>query len=441
MLIGGRIRDINQFHRHQHCLYLDDNYICFEQDQINSSSHANKFYVILDFYPTETGEKIAFYKQQYLNILHNFNVPLSHICMISNTPIGKQLRRLYKNVAYLNMKDKNETVHFVNRFLIDNVLEQIDRKNLTNCSIILDVIALGTIRIDAHDLLVSHTGGNEDADFLNNQEFYLMMDSLYKSNKIRDVTYIMNSCYAGFKFGGMFFDWLIKTNKFQPNSNLLFSKPLLIYVYILILYLETNPVNINCLTDVNCQKYVETNLLNLGLGNHINLIKEFKEVCNKHEVAFVNLIDRQKTNPFDTDRGALNVFSNALLNLFNEVSNDASYLLFHNYLDSPFKQLDSLKNLHVNFDEFNHMLTRYYMDILKAYIRRTNNKGKLAPYMIAMGINNLGVIHAEKDLDFIMSLVNKSLSEVKHPFLVSLNGKGTRYANPDTPPILLEDLF
>jgi hypothetical protein len=421
-------------------MYKDGEFLCFEKELVNSNSHPNKFYVVLDFLSVEEKDKIYYYKQLYLNILYNFNVPLDNILILTKTPMPKMLKLLYGLCLELNESDdKSSVIHQVNQFLSNNIGKTITENNLSDCSVIVDVTARGTIKLSQPNQLISIDGTSSDDSFLDCSEFSRMVDCLYSNPKIRDINYVMNSCYSGFKFGGLFFNWLVKKNKFRPNSNLLTSKPLLIYFYILILFLETNPKSVDGLTNISSLDYIENNLLNLGFGHYLEFINRFKAICQEFDSSFLGLIGLQQTTPFNDDRSDMSVFSNNLLQLFNEINNDTSYMLFHSHLEGPFKQLDSLKDLKLNFGEFNEMLSKSYLELVNAYLS-SEKKGSIdEPAVARFGIDHFKFVQGEKDLGFILKLIKKSFEDVPFCFLTSLNRQGTRYEK--TEPIVLEEIF
>lgn len=435
-LVGGRVRDTNKFNKHKHCIDNDTEYVCFGDELISSHSHPNKIYIIIDFLPTDSKTKTTNYKQQLLNILFNFNVDIKNIVVISNTPLTKSINKLYPNNLILSIKDTKKTyISKINQYIASFIQENITAKNISNCSVILDILAKGTLKLEQNQKLISFNGKMNNADFLNAQEIFFMLDPLYKSANVRDVTFILNSCFASFKFGGIFFDWMVNNNQINPNTNIFTSKPFIIYMYILILFLETNPKTNKSLYNSETMDYIKLNLLNIGLGDYIIYINNFREYCEPNLQLLETLINRQKTIPFKGDRYESGILSNELLNLFIETANTSSHILSHHNIDTPFKHLDLLNDLKLDLITFNQKLIKYYLEIIKSF----DPLSEPSPETELLNIHFLNIFKSTEEYEFIIFLIDKSLKDIQFPFLNSINKKGMRYKQKNA--ITLDDLF
>ena len=435
-LVGGRVRDADKFAKHEHCVHRKDKFLCFEKNLINSNSEPNRFYLIIDFLEEES---MDYYKELFVNVLYNFNVPIDNIMLINNTPLTKMVKSLFSKSLTLKTTDKTEIIGLVNQFIVQNIGKTIKDGRLSNCSIVIDVSARGTIRLREPDLLFNLTSGRDTETFLNCEELYKMLDFCYKTKEIKDISFILNNCYSSFKFGGLFLNWLKSKDKYLPNTNFVYSKPLLIHIYILILFLETNPGNIECLTDIKSIGYVVTNLVNLGLSNCTGFIDNFKLLCQtKYKKNFENLVYLQKKKLFGGDRYDKQVFSNSLLMVFNDINNTASYMLFHNNLDGPFQRLDILKNLEQTIGKFNETLSQFYLEVISKYLLSTERP------TTDITVNSLGLHHfkyatEENDIKFILDLVKQSFTDIPNCFMTNITRDGKRYGQPDL--ITLDQIF
>lgn len=427
---GGRVRDLDKLEQYDRCIIYNNKFTCLKPSVVDSTTTANKFFVIVDFSPDSD---VEFYKDQYVNVLLNYNVSLNNIFIITRTELSNVFAVLFKESLVLKGDmSADQIIDWVREFINESIVKKIVAENLVGVSVIIELAGSGLNSFDRSEKIVDLLG-NQDG-LIDSHQFVSMFDGLYKNNAVTDVTFITNTNYSGIKFNGVFLDWLRNKGILIPNTNIFTGTPFLIYIYMLILYLETNPINHTTLNTPECIKYLQNDLVAMGLTKHIGLIDKFRVIMQQWKAPLDSLIALQQVNPFSGDWSDLDVVSNNLLMIFRQINHESSMLLFSKDIQGPFKELDNLSNLDITLREFNLKLGNYYRQL----VRNTFNTIQQSEQIKILKTHKLRYNDTPENANFINELVKLSLEEVPDCFLISVNGT-TRFGS--TNEIRLSEIF
>jgi len=313
--------------------------LCIGQNTVLTDS--NKFIIFLNLLDSED------YKKSLINILYYTKIPLHNVYGIYSEKALSYLTKLkgykiseYSDNIYQN-STKDDNIINLSKIIYD-IINKIEKNKLINCSITIHISSHGSIKINT-DNFVTITG-HTDTGYINFDDFMNILLPLYTINdsdltrkiiskhniKIENINIITDFCYSSLNIKHKLENF-IKTNNIQYyNTIFITGKPIIYPHFILILFLETNPQNIDDdynrfvtknndkykLVLQNAEKYNFTKEL---VDNSIDILESIIRI-NKWEPKIISMIEEQKKNKFNNDRYNNKIYSNKLLSLYEETS-------------------------------------------------------------------------------------------------------------------------
>ena len=292
-------------------------------------------------------EGLDTYKPGLENILYYSRIPLENIYgifkntgIIYNILIEKQNKHVYINNNNLNENKNNLSK------IIQSILTHIELKNLKNCSITIHISSHGSLRVGANNFFT--LTGNTDSGYISFENFMMLIIPLYTINrpespeqqiitksdiKIENINIITDFCYSSINIENKLRNFMSTNNITYYNTLFLTGKPILYPYFILILILEQNP-NVGELQEIlnkNGTKYQQilASALNydidkIQVDDNIDILNGIitsgvqPDGSNPLQTGFELMRTKQQNIPFINDRYKDDVYSNKLLQLFEE---------------------------------------------------------------------------------------------------------------------------
>lgn len=211
---------------------------------------------------------------------------------------------------------------------------------MTNCSV--------TIHINSHGSLYQNNfftiTGDLKNDYITTNEFIDIIKPLYDNSiSIKNISIITDFCYSKLNFSK-------ELNTFGStyelkNTIFMSLRPILREYIILQRFLQSNPPNFASFTDFLSKSGLiystilrNNNMLFDGeneLNQIIDSLAIFLQKFNNRDLIMQNLIDVQKSSPYNSNPYNDSIFSNVLINLFEETNGIFTLTNFFNLIYNP----------------------------------------------------------------------------------------------------------
>ena len=363
--------------------------LCIGQNTVLTDS--NKFIILLNLLSEHD------YKESLINILYYTKIPLHNVYGIYSQKALSYLNELhgyeiseYSDNLYLN-STKVDNIRNLST-IIDNIINKIEKNKLINCSITIHISSHGNIRVNT-DNFVTITG-HTYTGYINFDDFINILLPLYSTNnselttskiiskqniKIENINIITDFCYSSLNIKHKLENF-IKTNKIEYHNTIFITgKPIIYPHFILMLFLETNPQNIddynkfvtkqNNNYNIVLQKAEKYNFNKELVDKSINILDSIIIKQKEWESKITFMIGIQNKNKFNNDRYNDIIYSNKLLSLYEEGSPNRILNYFCRTIlrDNYDKKLTEINNLIIkhqleNMNDFdNNLLTNLFL--------------------------------------------------------------------------------